>query len=229
MKDQKNRMVNERDFRQDPNYVAPDKEKEKLILKLGTMITDRYLVKYTRTMKTDDPEYWALDEVLTKEEAKFLLNFKKTRVAYDTPTLAKMNNMTEEECQKMIDHLCWVGVLEMNRENADKHKQYNVPIFVPGSAEFMMMNDELTAQHPNLATFFNLMTQMPLENVTPMIPPEEPESECTLSRSRRLSRARASPRAWSTSPTGSRNTINTPSASVPAASSRPCAARAPAR
>ncbi|MBQ2157983.1 MAG: histidinol dehydrogenase, partial [Oscillospiraceae bacterium] len=171
MKDQKNRMVNERDFRQDPNYVAPDKEKEKLILKLGTMITDRYLVKYTRTMKTDDPEYWALDEVLTKEEAKFLLNFKKTRVAYDTPTLAKMNNMTEEECQKMIDHLCWVGVLEMNRENADKHKQYNVPIFVPGSAEFMMMNDELTAQHPNLATFFNLMTQMPLENVTPMIPP----------------------------------------------------------
>ena len=171
MKEQKNRMVNERDFRQDPNYVAPDKEKEKLILKLGTMITDRYLVKYTRTMKTDDPEYWALDEVLTKEEAKFLLNFKKTRVSYDTPTLAKMNNMTEEECQKMIDHLCWVGVLEMNRENADKHKQYNVPIFVPGSAEFMMMNDELTAQHPNLATFFNLMTQMPLENVTPMIPP----------------------------------------------------------
>ena len=170
MKDQKNRMVNERDWKQDPGYVAPDKEKEKLILKLGTMITDRYLVKYTRTMKTDDPEYWALDEVLTKEEAKFLLNFKKTRVAYDAETLAKMNNMSMEETQKMIDHLCWVGVLEMNRENEDHHKQYNVPIFVPGSAEFMMMNDELTAEHPNLATFFNLMTQMPLENVTPMIP-----------------------------------------------------------
>ena len=83
MKEQKNRMVNERDFRQDPNYQAKDKEKEKLILKLGTMITDRYLVKYTRSMKTDDPEYWALDEVLTKEEAKFLLSFKKTRVPYD--------------------------------------------------------------------------------------------------------------------------------------------------
>ena len=49
-------------------------------------------------------------------------------------------------------------------------KQYNVPIFVPGSAEFMMMNDELTEAHPNLATFFNLMTQMPLEPVTPMVP-----------------------------------------------------------
>ena len=31
MKDQKNRMVNERDFRQDPHYVAPDKEKKKLM------------------------------------------------------------------------------------------------------------------------------------------------------------------------------------------------------
>ena len=171
MKDQKNRMVNPRDFRQDPNYIAPDKEKEKLILKLGTMITDRYLVKYSRTMKTDDPEYWALDEVLTKEEARFLLNFKKTRVSYDVEQLAQMNGMTLEETRKMVDHLLWIGVLEMNRENADHHKQYNVPIFVPGSAEFMMMNDELTAQHPNLATFFNLMTQMPLEGVTPMIPP----------------------------------------------------------
>ena len=52
MKDQKNRMVNERDFRQDPHYVAPDNEKKKLILQLGTMITDRYLVKYSRTMNT---------------------------------------------------------------------------------------------------------------------------------------------------------------------------------
>ena len=68
MKEQKNRMTNERDFRQDPAYTAPDPEKRDLVLKLGMMITDRYLVKYTRSMKTDDPEYWALDAVLTKEE-----------------------------------------------------------------------------------------------------------------------------------------------------------------
>ena len=161
MKEQKNRMFNDVDRANLPEYVCEDKEKEKIILKLGTMITDRYLVKYTHTMKTDDPEFWALNEVLTKEEARFLLNFKKTRVPYDVPQLAKMNNMSEEDTEKMCRHLCWVGVLEMNRENEDHHRQYNVPIFVPGSAEFMMMNDELTAQHPNLATFFNLMTQMP--------------------------------------------------------------------
>ncbi len=170
MKEQKNRMVNERDFRQDPNYKPADPEKAKLVLKLGTMITDRYLQKYTHTLKYDDPEYWALDAVLTKEEVKFLLNFKKTRVSYDIPTLARMNNMSEEDTEKMVKHLCWVGMVEMTREGPEKTKHYSVPIFVPGSAEFMMMNDELTAQHPELATFFNLMTQMPLENVTPMIP-----------------------------------------------------------
>ena len=170
MKDRKNRMTNEWDFRQDPDYKPEDPEKAKLILKLGTMITDRYAVKLTKSMGYDDPEYWALNEVLTKEEAQFLVNFKKTRVSYDIPQLAKMNQMTEEETQKMVDHRLWIGVLEMNRENADHHKQYDVPIFVPGIAEFMMMNDELTDLYPNLATFFNLMTQMPLEGVTPMVP-----------------------------------------------------------
>ena len=165
------RFFNEGDFVQDPNYVPADPEKANLVLKLGTMITDRYLKKYSGTLNTSDPEYWALDEVLTKDEVKFMLSFKKTRVPYSVEQLAEMNGMSVEDTQKMLDHLTWVGVIETNRENPAKTIQYNVPIFVPGSAEFMMMNDELTAKHPNLATFFNLMTQMPLEGITPMIPP----------------------------------------------------------
>ena len=170
MNEQKNRMTNERDYKQVPNYKAADEEKKKLVLKLGSMITDRYIVKYTHTMTTDDPEYWALDHVLTKEEVKFLLSFKKIRVNYDAGQLAKMNNMSMEDTMKMIDRMLWIGVLESNRENADRHLQYDVPIFVPGIAEFMMMNDKLTDEFPELATFFNLMTQMPLENVTQMVP-----------------------------------------------------------
>lgn len=170
MEEQKNRMTNERDYKQVHGYTAPDKEKEELIKRLGEMITDRYAVKLKHSMQTDDPEYWALDEVLTKEEAKFMLSFGKTRVNYTAKELAKKNDMTEEEAQKIIDHLVWTGVVELNRENEDHHLQYNVPIFVPGSAEFMMMQGPLTEQHPNLATFFNLMTQMPLEGMTPMVP-----------------------------------------------------------
>lgn len=170
-KDRKNRLTNPGDFKQDPNYVPEDKEKAKLVIKLGEMITDRIPVKLTHSMDYTDPEYWALDAVLTKEEVKFLLSFKKTRVPYSLEEIADRNHMSLGETQKMIDHLVWTGILEMNRENEDRHKQYNVPIFVPGSAEFMMMNDKLTDEHPQLATFFNLMTQMPLEDVTPMVPP----------------------------------------------------------
>ncbi len=171
MKEQHNRMVNEGDYRQSPSYTAPDKEKERLIKRLGEMITDRYAVKLTHSLQTDDPEYWALDAVLTKEEARFMLSFGKTRVPYRTRELAKKNHMSEEEAQKILDHLVWIGVVEMNRENSERERQYNVPIFVPGSAEFMMMQEPLTKEHPELATFFNLMTQMPLEGLTPMLPP----------------------------------------------------------
>ncbi|MBR1759120.1 MAG: FAD-dependent oxidoreductase [Lachnospiraceae bacterium] len=165
-------MINERDYWQDPNYVAPDKEKEKLVLKLATLITDRYVKKFTGKINNRDPEYWALDMICTKEEIKFLLSFKKTRVPYSPAQLAKMNNMSLEETQKMIDRLCWIGLIEMTREPAMiGEKFYNLPIFVPGSAEFMMMNDRLTDEFPELATFFNLMTQLPLGGITQMVPP----------------------------------------------------------
>jgi len=170
MKEMKNRMVNERDFKPDPNYVPADPEKARLVLKLGNMITDRYLVKYSRTMNYSDPEYWMLDELFTKEQIRFMLSFKKTRTNVDMEELAKRNNMTLEETKKMVQYLMWCGFVECNRDNADRHLAYNVPIFVPGSAEFAMINTDLVKQHPNLATFFNLMTQMPLEGITQMVP-----------------------------------------------------------
>lgn len=167
---QERRMTNSRDFVPDKNYVPEDREKAKMVLKLGEMITDRYAKKLTHTLNYQDPEYWALDEVLTKDEVKFLLSFKKTRVSYDAEQLARMNHLPLDKVNELCKHLCWVGVLESNRETADGHMQYDVPIFVPGVAEFMMMNPVLTKEHPNLATFFNLMTQMPLEGLTEMIP-----------------------------------------------------------
>lgn len=165
-------MINENDYWQDPNYVAEDKEKEKLVLKLATLITDRYIKKFTGKINNRDPEYWMLDMILNKEQVKFLLNFKKTRVPYSIPELAEMNQMSIEDTTKMVERLRWIGVIEQNRsKDEDKHKQYELPIFVPGSAEFMMMQDKLTDEFPQLATFFNLMTQLPLAGVTQMIPP----------------------------------------------------------
>ena len=165
-------MINENDYWQDPDYKAEDPEKEKLVLKLARLITDRYVKKLKRTLNNRDPEYWMLDMILNKEEVKFLLNFKKTRVPYSVPELAKMNNMSLEDTQEMVEKLRWIGIIEQNRsKDPDHHKQYELPIFVPGSAEFMMMQDKLTDEYPQIATFFNLMTQLPLAGVTEMVPP----------------------------------------------------------
>ncbi len=165
-------MINAGDYWQDPNYVAEDPEKEKLVLKLATLITDRYVKKFTGKINNRDPEYWMLDMILTKEQVKFLLNFKKTRVPYTVAELAEKNHMSMEDTQKMVEDLRWIGIIEQTRAKApDKHLQYELPIFVPGSAEFMMMQDPLTEKFPQLATFFNLMTQLPLGGITQMVPP----------------------------------------------------------
>jgi hypothetical protein len=43
MKPQKNRMVNENDYVLPKDYVYPDKEKLRLLIRLAGMITDRYV------------------------------------------------------------------------------------------------------------------------------------------------------------------------------------------
>ena len=165
-------MINAWDYWQDPNYKAEDPEKEQMVLKLATLITDRMVKKITKKVNNRDPEYWMLDMILNKEQVKFLLNFKKTRVPYSVPELAQMNNMSLEDTQKMVEELRWIGIIEQNRaKTPDKHLQYELPIFVPGSAEFMMMQDAVTDKYPQLATFFNLMTQLPLGGITQLVPP----------------------------------------------------------
>lgn len=165
-------MINERDYWQDPNYVPADPEKARLVKKLAEMITDRIPKKLFHKINYRDPEYWILDLILNKEQVKFLLNFKKTRVPYSVPELAARNKMTLEDTQKMVERLRWIGIIEQNRaKTPDKHLQYELPIFVPGSAEFMMMQGKLTDEFPQLATFFNLMTQIPLAGVTELVPP----------------------------------------------------------
>lgn len=166
----KKRMVNERDYVQDPNYVAADPEKEKMIIDLIKMITDRYVDKLTGKITNKDPEYWVLDEVLNKEQVSFMLSFKKVRKNYSFEQLRDMNGLSDEKCKEILDYLCWAGCVETNRENPEHTIQYDVPIFVPGIAEFMVMQDDLMKKFPNIATFFNFLTQAPLEGITQMVP-----------------------------------------------------------
>ena len=51
-----------------------------------------------------------------------------------------------------------------------KDRVYWVPMFVPGSAEYTNMNESLMKKHPELGMFFERMTFLPLEKITPMVP-----------------------------------------------------------
>ncbi len=166
-------MINENDFWPDPNYKAEDPEKEKMVLELATRITDRIPKKLKRSMNNQDPEYWILDRMFTKEQIGFVLKgFPKLRTPYSIPELAQRVGWDEEKTTKVVHELRYVGLIEQNRsKDADHHKQYELPIFVPGSAEFMMMQQSVTDKYPEMATFFNLMTQLPLGGITQMVPP----------------------------------------------------------
>lgn len=137
-----------------------------LILQLGQMITDRIGHKVT----VEDPEYWGLASVVTDEMAEVALKMKVRRPM----TLAQLVKITGKEAlplEKLLYEMSVIGLLEYNWENPKREKQYILPMFVPGSAEFTNMNKQQLEAHPELARFFENMSRLPLEKVTPMVPP----------------------------------------------------------
>ena len=161
--------VNERDYPVDGHHCA-DPEKRKLVKKLAVMITDSIPRKLPGGMKENHMDFWILDRLLTKDEVKFMLSFEKRRVGLTTAELAARNNMSEEEAQKVIDHLLWIGIIEQNRDNADGHVQYWIPKWVVGSGEYMVEHKTLTDTNPEVATMFNLAPQEPLELAAKLVP-----------------------------------------------------------
>jgi len=162
--------VNERDYPVDGHHCS-DPEKAKLVKKLAVLITDNIPRKLPGGMKENHMDFWILDRLLTKEEVRFMLSFKKRRTGLTTPELAARNGMSEEEAQKIIDHLLWIGIIEQNRDNADQHIQYWIPKWVVGSGEYMVEHPTLTDTNPEVATMFNLAPQEPLELAAKLVPP----------------------------------------------------------
>lgn len=156
-----------------------DKEPREKILKLGKKITD-CLPHKLHGLTTDDPEYWGLACVVTDEMADIALKMK-VRKHYTFEQLLKMNKgYTSTELQKILDEMSHIGVLEYDYGDlydkngpieGKRERRYLLPLFVPGSAEFTNMIKEQLDEHPELAMFFERMTFLPLEKVTPMVPP----------------------------------------------------------
>lgn len=180
-----------------PYFDFDLEECKKRVLKLGQMITDRVGVKVT----VEDPEYWGLAEVLTDEMAEVCLSMK-VRKPMTLEQIARKSGKDPERVQKLLDEMSVIGMIEYNWENADHHKQYVLPMFVPGCAEFMMMNDKQVEEHPILADFFENMSRLPLEKVTPMVPPGGSGIGMHVIPVERQFLQSRNPQVWSISPTG---------------------------
>ena len=149
----------------------PDRPPRENLLKLGAMITNRIGLKTT----VDDPEYWGLDGVMTDEMVDVALKMG-VRKPKTIEQLMKLTKMERQPLQKLLDDMSWLGIIEYNWENLDgknpaHEKRYILPLFVPGSAEFLNMRRSQIDEHPEVAAFFERMTMLPLEKITPMVPP----------------------------------------------------------
>ncbi len=141
------------------------------IIKEGQKITDRIGVKVSK----NDPEYWGLASVMTEAEAR-LTSLMSVRKPLTFKQLQEASGLTDSELQSLLDALCIKGILEYNWEDLDgknpnHEKRYVLPMFVPGSAEFTVMNQQQIEEHPEIGTFFERMAYLPLTKVTKMVPP----------------------------------------------------------
>ena len=143
-----------------------NKEFRPLILKLGQKITDRLGRKIT----PDDPEYWGLACIVTDEMAEVALKMD-VRKPMTLEQIAKKTRSSDlKKLEDLLQEMSVAGLLEYNWENQKHEKQYVLPMFVPGSAEFTNMNQKQLDEHPELGRFFERMSREPLEKVTPMVP-----------------------------------------------------------
>ncbi len=159
-----------------PDYVYPEftpNPNEPFrgpIAKLGKKITDRIPQKLgLKKITRNDPEYWGLAGVLTDEEAELAvkLGVRKPKTLAE---IVKLSGLEEKKCEALLEEMSRKGLLEYNWENPKHEKQYVLPMYVPGCAEFFNMNANILDSNPEMGTFFEHMSRLPLEKITPFVP-----------------------------------------------------------
>ena len=115
-------------------------------------------------------------------------NFFRVRKHHTYAQLHQMNAQKhytpdDKSFDELLDLMARLGIMEYDYDDKytkdgpvpgttyeRKDRVYWVPMFVPGSAEYTNMNEELMKKHPELGMFFERMTFLPLEKITPMVP-----------------------------------------------------------
>lgn len=161
-----------------PRYMGEKNPSEK-ILALGKKITDVAKHKL-KGITSDDPEYWGLRTICTDEMADILLKMK-VRAHYTFEELVELTGVEKTHLQELLDIMAHRGLVEYDYgdnyghdgpiKDAPRVRRYQLPMFVPGSAEFTNMLKSQIDEFPELAQFFERMTFIPLAGITEMVPP----------------------------------------------------------
>ncbi len=176
-----------------------DKAPREKILKVGKHITD-VIEHKLGGVKSTDAEYWGLERLISDEEADIILAMK-VRHHYTISEMWKLCKVQEdqkEHFQELLDDLSFKGVLEYDygyhydhngRTAPQSERRYILPMFVPGSAELFNIDESGSGdkpcydergeisynkrleEYPELASFFERMTYVPLAGKTHLLPP----------------------------------------------------------
>lgn len=154
-----------------PETVKNDEPAREAVLRLGKVVTDRAEVLLGKEKLTkESPEYWGIAPLVTDEQCEIAIRMKKRKPR----TLADMKKLcpeySEEELLMQLADMSEKGIIEWNYENPQHEKQWVLPMYVPGAAEFANMNKDVLDEHPEMGRFFERMSRIPLEKVTPMVP-----------------------------------------------------------
>ena len=162
--------------------------RDEKIAKLGKKITDYYATMLgIKAITPQSPEYLGINSALKFTAVKYdqkmaddILDIALTmdrRVPQTFEQMKKKNPQFDDAyLEKALQALSESGLVEFHWENLDgknpnHEKRWVLDMFVPGSAEIMMIHPEHGDMFPETADFFERMAYLPLAGITQMVPP----------------------------------------------------------
>ena len=156
-----------------PETVKNDEPAREAVIRLAKVVTDRAeIILGKEKLTKESPEYWGIAPLVTDLQCEIgiLMKKRKPRTFADMKKICKKLNLSDDQLLKELEEMSYNGIIEWNYENPQHEKQWVLPMYVPGAAEFANMNMELLEEHPEMGRFFERMSRLPLEKVTPMVP-----------------------------------------------------------
>ena len=145
-------------------YECNPENPREAVLKLAQKITDR-MVEVTPS----DPEYYGIAAMVTDEMAEIALTMKM-RTPYSLKQMSEMTGKDEKYLEDILFEMGKRGIIEFAYTKENHVRLYVLPRFVMGSAEYSNMKMADLKANPELASFFERMTFLPLTRTSTVIP-----------------------------------------------------------